>query len=258
MFTDYKIAYKEFKKSTENAVRISESSGNIAVEFKTYFSHNLFTKMLLNCSSILKLCPINTNHLLDFFSIATLTRSLMENFAAYHYFSSDTNDPDEDDFKLKMAILHWNFEKFALYKELKVDKADLRKFEEELPNEAQNLEAHPYFFKVPKDKQKKILQGKVYMLNSHFETLKNIDFDGAPITAMYRFYSNYTHSTAFSVMTMSNERGMGEINEAEIGYACFALELADLLLKKAVNKLLDLIPEIVNKVDREILEHFKK
>lgn len=258
MFEEYKKAYHEFKKSTENAVRISESSGNIPVEFKIYFSHNLLTKMILNCTSILKLCPDDKSSLLDFFSIATLTRALIENFAVFHYMSSETNDPEEDDFKLKMAIFHWDCEKFALYKELKIDEAELKKFEEELPKNSNELETHPYFSKVPKDKQKKILKGQASMIKSHFEIIREIDFDGAPITAMYRFYSNYTHSTAFSIMTMSNERGMGDQNEAEIGYACFALEFADLLLKKGVNRLIDLLPEVVDKTDSQVIKHFRE
>ncbi|TSJ46383.1 DUF5677 domain-containing protein [Fluviicola chungangensis] len=243
--------------STENAVRISESSRNIPVEFKIQFSHNLYTKMLLNCMSILKLCPNDKSGFLDFFSIATLTRALMENFAVYHYMSSKTNDPEEDDFKLKMAIFHWDCEKFALYKELKFCNEDLKEFEEVLPKRASDLETHPYFSKVHKDKRKKILKGQVSMLKSHFEILREIDFGSAPITAMYRFYSNYTHSTAFSIMTMRNERGMGDQNEAEIGYTCFALEFADLILRKGVNKLIDLLPELVSKADSEVIKYFR-
>lgn len=255
----YEVSYNEFKTCIDNALKISEASGDIQCNFSIGFSHNLYTKLLMNCIGIFRLCPNQNDDFWDFFSISTLTRSLLENYAVLHYMNENNSDSQQEDFKFKLALYHWDCEKYAFYKELNADKEmqeTLEEFERELPKRATEIENHPFFFHIPKDKRKKILQGKSFMLKGHYEILKNIDFGNAPIAAMYRFYSNYTHSTAFSTMTISNDRGRGIRNEAEVGHISYALEFSKLILFKASKDLMELLPDMQQKIDKDVIDYF--
>ena len=255
----YESSYKKFKKCIDNAVKISEASGDIQCNFNVGFSHNLYTKLLMNCIGIFRLCPNQNDDFWDFFSISTLTRSLFENYATFHYMNENSNNFQQEDFKFKLALYHWDCEKYAFYKELNDSQEiqnELEEFERELPNRAKEIENHPFFPFIPKDKKKKVLQGKSFMLKGNYEILKGIDFGNTPIPAMYRFYSNYTHSTAFSTMTISNERGRGIRNEAEVGHITYALEFSTLLLSKATKDLIELLPEIQQKTDVNVINYF--
>ncbi len=254
---------KKFETTAKKSCSVSENLGDIPTTERIDFAHKLYTKFLMTSLGILRLCPYNSamplsHRFWDFFSIASLTRSLFENYAVFRYMALENCSDEEYDFRLQLAIFHWDNEKYQLYKELDWTAEILKEFEDGLPLRAERLKRHPFFSTISKEKRNKLVQGKVFLLKSYYDILKEVDFEQLPVAAMYRFYSNYTHSTAFSVMTMDNERGRGLENEAEIGHITYALEFANHLLFRITQEIIDLLPAGKIKVYKSNLEYFKK
>lgn len=259
----YKDALSEFEKTIKHAIHVSENLGDILVNNHTNFAHRLFSKLILNSSGIIRLCPYNnilpiTHVFWDFQSIATLMRSLLENYAAFHYFANEKCTEEEFEFRFRLAIYHWQSELYAYYRHINADHQTLDEFDKGLPQMFAELSKLPFYKKIEKKSAKKIEKGQVYMLKSYFKILESIDFKDAKIAQQYRFYSNYTHSTAMAVMKMDNIRGRGLQNDAEVGHITIALWIAKILLIRITKEILDAIPEGKPKISKSVFEYFEK
>ena len=75
---------------------------------------------------------------------------------------------------------------------------------------------------------------------------------------LYRLFSNHTHTTPFAYYTISNKRGRGEENEAEISYLSITLDFCIKYLSAAIIDMTNLFPTCVEKINKSKFEIIKQ
>ncbi len=264
---DYFEKYKEeiilFDKTIENSLIVSNLIGDIPTTEKNNFAHRIYSRLLLTSMSILKLCPYSRLHcegeIWDFFSIASLTRCSMENYAVFHYLGIEEIDPEEEHFRIKLLYYHKNCELFKFYRDLGTSPEELAKlgFNEGLPEQKQILKEHPFFQKFSNQRKKDdILNGNMSITKKHTEILNELKFKDINFKAFYRFFSNQAHSAPLAYFTMDNERGRGIRNETEVTYIGMAIDIVNSLLIAATHHITTIIPSCKEKVPESVLAYF--
>lgn len=230
---------KLFEDTLYYAVEITHDIGNIDGIVPHYLlqTQQLFTKLTVTSISIVHLMPKNSIfpsniEFWDFFSVASLARNLIENYIMFFYVGIDDISDTERDFRLALLRFHLNNEKYKLYKSLGVD--DLHEFEEGIPLSKEGLKSHEFVSSIEPNKIERILSGSKASYLERAEILDRIPFDTSDISPLYRLFSNHIHSTPLSFNTISDERGRGEQNEAEVGYSSFILSTCNKYLSMAV------------------------
>lgn len=261
---DYKKDLTILDKTIENSLIVSNLIGDIQTTEKINYAHRLYSKLLLTSMSILKLCPFSRLHITgeiwDFFSIANLTRSSMENYAVFHYLGIEQVDEEEAEFRIKLLYYHKNCELYKFYKELDTSENELEKlgFEEGLPLQKKDLSEHSFFKKITDSKKRnEILNGKVSLIKKQTEILNTLNLKNIQFKAFYRFYSNQTHSSPLGYFTMSNDRGRGDRNETEVTYIAYAIDIINSLLISATHHIIEILPESKKRIPKTILEYFE-
>lgn len=258
-----KVCYTKNLRTFENfidfAIDISDHSAGIKVPWHLVRANQLYTRLTITSLSIIHLLPTNNifpskNEFWDFFSVATLARNLIENYHMFYYVGVEKVSDEERDFRLKLLNYHLNNEKYKLYLESNVDKETLKEFEDNLPNAKGNLKKHPFFISLYRDKASKVLTGKEAMYLTHKEISERINFKTDEFIPLYRLFSNHTHSSPLAFFTMSNERGRGEENTAEIEYLSMTLDLCIKYLSAAILDMTVLFPSCVNRIDKTKLK----
>lgn len=222
----------------------------------------LFVRMTITGMSIIHLSPENRIYpaekpVWDMFSIASLTRNFMENYHMLYYIAVENVNEDERELRYYLSIYHLNNERYKMYKEFKNWKY-IDEFEKNLPRAKEHLKQLPYFRKLSKSLQGKMLEGRSAMYLSHKEITERLPFMTDEFAGYYRLLSNHTHSTPFSYITMTNDRGRGNEGAAEINYFCLFLQLCDKYLSAAIIDMLRLFPDSVPQLNELQINVVKK
>jgi hypothetical protein len=253
--TEYIKNLRIFESTLDFAIEVSDKTSGIFVPPRIVEANQLFTRLTVTSVSIIHLLPYNkifpSNwRFWDFFSIATLTRNLIDNYLMFYYVGVEKLSDEEIDFRLKVLTFHLNNEKYKLFSELKVDKTVLQDFEKNLPKAKDDLKGHSFFNSLSKEQAGKILTGKAAMYLSHKEISTRVQFNNEEFMSLYRLFSNHLHSTPFACSTMSNERGRGEENEAEISYLTITLDTCIKYLSAAALEMVELIPVCKERINQ--------
>jgi hypothetical protein len=244
-----------FENFLDFAIDISEKTAGSKVPWHLVRANQLYTRLTVTSVSIIHLLPSNrifpSNwEFWDLFSVATLARNLIENYHMFYYIGVDKISDEERDFRLKLLGYHLNNEKYKLYSDFKADIKTLQEFEVNLPKDKENLKDHPFFKFIDKEKSGKILKGNEAMYLSHKEISDRLHFNTDEFKPLYRFFSNHTHSSPFSYFTMSNERGIGEENQAEIDYLSMTINFCVKYLAAAIVDMTKIFPDCVDKLNQ--------
>lgn len=254
--TNYIERLKLFEDFIDFAIEISNKVANIHVPWHIVRASQLYTRLTMTSLSIVHLLPENNIfpfkwEYWDFFSVASLTRNLVENYHMFFYIGIDHVTEEERDFRLKLLYYHWNNEKYKLYSDLRANIILLREFENNLPITKESLKNHAFFQSLDRRKKDKILSGNSAMYLTNKEISERISFNTEEFSSLYRLFSNHTHSSPFAFFTMSNERGRGEENEAELAYISIALDVCIKYLSAAIIDMINLFPEALRDLDNE-------
>lgn len=171
----------------------------------------------------------------------------------FYYVAVDEVSDDERNFRLNLLWFHLNNEKYKLYLDLKKT-SRFKEFEDNLPIEKQNLKEHPFLKPLSKEKAGKVLSGKESMYLTHKEISERINFNTEEFNTYYRLFSNHTHSSPLAYFTMSNERGSGKENEAELSYLTLTLHICIKYLSAVILDMTKLFPECVDKLNKSKLK----
>jgi hypothetical protein len=256
---DYIENLQTFENFLDFAIEISDNTAGLKVPPQLVRANQLYTRLTVTSVSIIHLLPLNrmfptTWEFWDFFSVATLARNLIENYHMFYYVAVDKISDEERDFRLKLLSFHLNNEKYKLYSEFKAQRETLEDFETNLPKDKEDLKNHSFFKALSKEKAGKILAGKEAMYLSHKEISEKISFKTDEFVPLYRLFSNHTHSSPFAYFTMSNERGRGEENDAEISYLSMTLDFCIKYLSAAIIDMTNLFPICVDKLNQTKLK----
>lgn len=243
-----------FQNFLDFAIDISDATAGIAVPERLVRVNQLYTRLTVTSLSIIHLLPFNRYFpsefkFWDFFSVATLTRCLIENYHMLYYIGVEHISSQELDFRYKLLVFHLNHEKYKLYKDYNADKEVLSDFEMNIPIDRENLKSHPFFDQISKTKQEKVLSGNVAMYLSNKEISSRLHFRTDEFMPLYRLFSNHAHSSPYAYFSISNERGRGIENATEIGHLTVAIDVCIKYLTAAMIDLLTLFPKCVEKVN---------
>lgn len=252
----YDLSLQNLQNFLDFAIDVSESTAdqkNIPWRFAR--AHQLYNRLTVTCMSIVRLLPGNkifpaSVDFWDFFSIAPLTRNFIENYFAFFYIGVDNVDPVEQELRLLIFNYHHNHEKYQIYKLFDAPVGVLEEFEINLPKDAEKIKNNRHFSTLKPFLQKEILTGKKFLYLSRTEIASRFAFSANEIKALYKFFSNHTHSSPFSFYSMSNERGRGLQNDAELQYTTMAIEVVIKYLSAAILDMTKIFPESVSALDR--------
>ena len=225
-----------------------QTKGRQNVPWKLARAHQLYNRMTVSCMSFVHLLPMNLPfktkaEFWDFFSVASLTRNILENYLTLFYIGVDNVSKEESDFRLAIFQFHLNSEKFRLYQEFGESVENLKDFAENLPRDKEKIRTNTYFNSINKAKAASILKGNDFMYLTKHEIFAKIPFKTDEFTPMYRLLSNHTHSTPFAFYTQSNERGRGLENATEVAYITMCIDLVTKYLLAAILDVIAMFPD---------------
>lgn len=255
--------FKEYDQKLENlqnyldfAIDVSNASGGLKdVEQYKAWSNKFFIRMTVTCLSFIRLLPRNRYFptkmdFWDLFSGLSLARNFIDTYHLFWYIGVDPVSIEERQLRAHIFYYHLNFEKYKLYKEYNAPQKDLQEFEDKLPIERKWIEEHQLFnIVVPdKNKRKSILKGNSCKYLTGQEISDRINFQTMEFTPFYRWFSNHTHSTPFAINSLSEIRGNGNPNEAEITYIIFAIDFVTKYLLASIIDTINIFPFVERKI----------
>ena len=177
--------------------------------------HPLHEACFIGCS-IFHLCPNSVNPLSapiwDFSSIATLGRNLFEAVAFFDYFSEPVSD---EEWNTRYLVMELNdnrnrvrmFEQFGMAEHV-------TGFETNLKEIAAELQATPFFARLSKTQQKRLLGGTDPALRNLRERAQHCAT--TPVAwGVYDYLSSHAHSLPISFMRVRDQKRDGSRNDAE-------------------------------------------
>ena len=241
---DYKDALQTFEKLVMAAVVFSDVSGGIWTSNLGIEATKIYTRLTLSSMTINLILPennINHNHLWDFPSIATLSRSFIETCHRYLYLSEQDLSDEEAEFRLKLYYFHMNSEKYRLFKETKNNENMLNEFEAKLPLMKDWIMKSAIYKSLTKQMAQKVRSGSFDMHFANEQIAERYSLIGGRFKSMYKLLSNHAHGMPFATYSQSNERGRGFENQAELSYMVLALMLLNQYLSLIITKQVELL-----------------
>lgn len=230
------------------AMHVSSAAGGINTTGRNIRTAQVFTRLVVSTYTFVRVLPGNfitkdAAPFWDWGSIAALARAILESYNVLYYFGIDNVGEDEHEFRRKLMLLHLNSEKYRLYSESDAPTEVLEDFRQGLPQQCDDLRKNNFFKALPVKRQKDLLEGRTAMHLSHPEIAKRSGILGKHFRPLYRFLSNQVHSTPFAFLSQSNERGRGEENDAERGYAIIAMQVVRECIGRATLHIAEVFPE---------------
>lgn len=261
---NYNLSLHNLQNFLDFAIDVSEATADQKnIPWRLARAHQLYNRLTVTCMSIVRSLPGNkifpsSVDFWDFFSIAPLTRNFIENYFAFFYIGVDNVDPVEQELRLLIFNYHHNHEKYQIYKLFDAPAEILKEFEINLPKDAEKIKNNRHFSTLKPFLQKEILSGKKFLYLSRTEIASRFSFSANEIKPLYKFFSNHTHSSPFSFYSMSNERGRGLQNDAELHYTTMAIEVVLKYLSAAILDMVKIFPgsaSILNKAKLAIVQN---
>ena len=114
----------------------------------------IFTKQTLTGLSLRRLLPTPTvtksieEDLWDIYSIASLTRNVIETYLSLHFFGLENISDEEAELRFFLLQLHKNIEWFNIRKLTTLNKSELKEFEEGISEQKFLIKNHSYLPKL--------------------------------------------------------------------------------------------------------------
>lgn len=241
----YQRARKKFEDVAYRAKVVSTGTGGLRAETsRHYWASILFTRLVVNAQSILRLCPKTSptpdRHAhWDFSSVASLTRNLLECYFVFYYMCVDRAASDDEwQTRQEAMFLHDNTTRRRMFRDLDPNHPDLAGFDGHRVDLTERLQGRPYFQSLEKEKKEKILSGKGYPFKQD-ELLDRMGIDRNALRFYYRFLSAHTHSDPVAFYRMAEHgRGAGVENSVDKAYIAASLETANSFLTRAIGEIL--------------------
>ena len=239
---EYKKIIRDFELLTEIAYDLSQQFEDIITkDRRKQTATYILAKVVPNCISILKLLPesnfsTSEDDYLDFSSISSLCRNLIEASNIHWYLSIENISPSEKDFRFKLYDYHDTSELLIIVKHLEFKPSDIQYLKKQLDYYKAILQSDPFFKTLNSKLQKLILSGKKNSTLNQFEIAKARSLNYKSFTGIYKLLSNQIHTTPTSIKWLGFTRLHDNKNEMNISFALILLDyssrfLADLILQ---------------------------
>jgi hypothetical protein len=204
-------------------------------------STQVLAKLMENCFSILKLLPGSIlsrkrESYVDFSSIASLARNLIEASNIHWYISIEKLFLEEENLRLLIYDYHDTSELIAIVRQLKFQKTDLEFLENQLTELKANLDQNPFFKTIDGQRRNLIIKGRQGTLLTQYEIAHRRRLDLDKFKGMYKLLSNQTHTSASSIKMLGFSKVNDKKNEFNIILSLLTIEycnrfLADTILR---------------------------
>lgn len=222
----YKDAYPKFRTSVGRATAVSYGSGDIVSDHsRQYYCSVLFTKLTVTSATLLKILPdlrddYAGNDNLDFSAVAAVSRVVMDTFVSLFHFGLE--QCPEEEYEARELLLFWRDVHVRKKMGLAEVSPKAAQFHDE--NLRQRLEENAHWQSLPMKERRHLLK-KGNLLHSPDEIVKRADFDLQEWQLLHAYWSAHAHcsSVAF-IRTGYNDRGLGYLNETDLGLSASCLE----------------------------------
>lgn len=242
--TKFIEAFKLFSAFLKFSIKVSKlCAGRITENDCMYWACLLFTRLCVLSTSLKKLSDHTVKGYKehwDYASTFSMTRNIMECYQTLFYLCFD--DVSEDEQKARKYL----FNVHDYYSRKKI----LQKEDIELENFVINqLKSTAYFQNLSEKLQKDYLKGE----KAFFVSREDIDLkEGFPKEnwkIIYKLLSANTHSFPLGFYRMVDaSRGTGVFSETECSYTCLSLILSTTYLYRACTHMIDMFPDISDKM----------
>ena len=206
--------YESQRRKMEKSIKDLEIVSNFKVkeEPRAILGEILIKKMVLTSKSIMKLLPKGEkSEYWDFSSIATLIRNVIENYNIFFYLSIESIESDEVYFRIQLCEMHSEVERLKMYFSLKVNEETIQKQKSTIEELKSEIRENSFFKGLDREKQYQLLKGNRSFYLSHRDITQrhNMDVKNEDIDFIYRYISNFLHTSPFSLANNRNEKPEG-------------------------------------------------
>ncbi len=233
---DYQASLDLLDQILRDCIRVSKRYEGISSPTpKHFYASVLFTALIARSVSLAVLAPHSawSDKLIehwDYASAATITRSMLEIRAAFHYLCIDKCPDDEWECRWTLLSLHDCISRLRLFAESLNPDAKLKKQLEKQTEELRHRLEFNQHFRQQKH-QKKLLNGRVAYLYSLEDILEKAQLEKRTYRFLNILFSSAVHGLPMSYYRMGQqERGRGLPSPVESGYTSICLSLAASLL----------------------------
>ena len=166
MMSEIDNVLQDFELLTEIAYDLSQKfdgveTQDIRKKKSTYF----LAKVVPGCISLLKIIPkssfsLNKDAHLDFSSISTLSRNLIEAANLHWYYCIDHIDEEEINFRFLLYDYHDTTTLYRITENLKFSPEDIEYLGNQRSELRERLEKNSYFISLDKTEKKQIIKGR--------------------------------------------------------------------------------------------------
>ncbi len=246
---DYKEILHEFDKAVCEAIAICQKSAGRYVAPHIGYGSQIFTRLCAHSRCLIKAAPLtrwskSDTHHWDFSEVAPHVRAIMEGYLFYMYLSEPPEI--ENEWKTRLWVMHMSdcTKRLQLMKSLG-DEDGITFFSNEKSKITSELENNDYFNALPAGIKKGCLSGKFLMINTRDELIEKYGLNKIFFDRFFDLLSHYTHILPFSFYSYEvNGRGTGLFNEADLRYLCLGIGVANFLLEKCINRVVDFFPDV--------------
>lgn len=179
----------------------------------------------------------------DVFSIASLSRNLIEGFLSLYYFGIEKISDQEAELRFFIAQLHRNVEWYEIRRLTNPNDPELKEFEDGIVSEKERIRNHVYLSSLTEAQRNRALRGaEMYKTKADFENEVRVCKD---LRRNYRHLSNLAHPLPFSIERIDNERGRGIGSDPDVNYCIICLMLARRFLAASTIGIADHFPDVL-------------
>ncbi|MCK7631387.1 DUF5677 domain-containing protein [Shewanella sp. JNE10-2] len=254
----------------DNVVRecmyVSRSYGGIASpSTKHYYASVLFTALVTKGVTLAQIMPFTPwvdkkiEHW-DYASTAGITRTMLELRIAFYYLCTEDCDEKEWDCRWNIFNLHDCTSRIRMFTQIE-NNDEVEKLSQAADEIRDRIRANPFFETLPKQKQKKALNGQSAYLFPLEDIAEKAGIEKALFRWLYVLLSSHVHALPMSFFRIGEERGRGLPTPVEEGYTSICLSLASTFLVKTRDEVHSLFrdykaraDEIIERENREAIE----
>jgi len=170
----------------------------------------ILAKAVPNCISLLKLIPeskfclIEDN--LDFASVASLIRNLIELANVHWYIAVEELSQEEQAFRLLLFNYHDSYSLKSIAQSLHLNKEDIEYLDNEMKDLIAEIEKNAFYLTLEKNSQKLILKGRKNSSMTQFQIVEKRGIDLDEFKGYYMLLSVHTHSSPTAIKQKVYER----------------------------------------------------
>jgi len=177
---------------------------------KVYATH-LLAKSVHSCFALLKFFPESkfnkfSDPFIDFSSVASLSRNLIELTNIHWYLTVDNCTTQEQELRLSVFDYHDSFSMKFITERLNFNETDINILNNRIKSIKDVIEKNSHFQSLSKNVKKMILDGKRSSVLTQFEITEKRNIDIEEFKGYYKLMSVETHSSPTSIGLLSFTR----------------------------------------------------